>query len=223
MFMVRTMSRWFELFGESQLRHAAVLGHPAAALGRGDRAHRDRGPGARDHVELRLVETQAVGEQHARAHHPDRLEIGGRAVPVPGHRLLAGLGPAVVVQGQAGAMLVRHPLERAQQLGAAGLVGERHGPGPDPTLEPPVPLLDERGGARDRLRGRIARELPRSLLVGHRLAEHHADARVLVRLQAGVGELRAARVEEAHRAVLDQLHETEQGGVILLLLGHGRL
>ncbi len=139
---------------------------------------------------------------------------------VPRDRFLARLGPAVVVQGQTGVLLVHHVLQGLEQARAARLVRERHRPGANPPVESPVPLREERGRPRHRLRRRVARQGPRRGLIGHALAQDHPDTRVLVGLQARVRELGAAGIEEAHRSVPDQLDQAEQRGVVLLVLGH---
>jgi len=112
-----------------KLRHAPKRGGATGAFRGGDRAHRDGGAGARDARDLRLVDAERVGEQHVGAEHAQLFEVLGRtllaAIPV----LPARLWPAAVVQREARAPLVGEALERLQQLGAAGLRRERHGPG----------------------------------------------------------------------------------------------
>ena len=69
----------------------------------------------------------------------------------------------------------------------------------------------------------VARQGERRVAVRHALAEDDADAGVLVGLETRVRKLGAARIHEAHRAVLEELHQAEEGREVLLLLGHRHL
>ncbi len=229
------MSRWFAVVRRvaaerdlhapgQQLGQPPVLADAAPALGGGDRAHRRRCARARHGVHLGVVQAEDVGEHDVASEHADRLEVLGRARTLQAALgLLARLRPAVVVQRQAGAVVVGQALEGAEQVGRAGLEGERHGPRPQPAVQPAVPRLQERRRAADRLLRRVARQRDRRRQVGDAVAEDRADAGVLVGLQAGVRELGAAGIHEAHGAVLQQLDESEQRAGVLLLLGHGQL
>ena len=121
---------------------AAVTGHIATAV-----------PRARDAVDLALVETEAVGQQHVRPDHADRLEIGGRAVAVARHRR-----PGAPSARCCGGGSVRTRCSSATRLSACSSsalqVSSENGMAQarDPPVEPAVPLLDERRGARDGLR-----------------------------------------------------------------------
>ena len=203
-----------------QLRHAAVLGHAAAALGRGDGAHDHGGARAGQALDLGVVDAEAVREDDVRPDHPERFEVFRRSPAMAGGVFLSRLGPAAVVERQGRAALVGHALQRLHELGAARLGRERHGPRPHAPAQAPVPFLDEGRRPRDRLLGGEARQLEGGVLIGDALPQDHADAGVLVGLQTHVGEFRAAGIHEAHRAVLQQLDEAEQGRVVLLFLGH---
>ena len=133
------------------------------------------------------------------------------------------LGPAIVVKGQRRPPLVDHLLQLAQQLRRTGLRRKRHRPRREPAIEPAIPLVDERGGAADRVAGGVLGEIPGRLDIGHALPHDDADAGVLVGLQARVRELRAAGIDEAHRPALEQLDDAEQRRVIFLFLRHRRL
>src|SRR6266542_2718562 len=79
-----------------------------------------------------------------------------------------------------------------------------------------VVFPDERLCPGKRLLGRVARQVPWESPVGHALAQDDSHAAVLVSLQARVRELGAARIDEAHRPVLEQLYDRRQGGVVLV-------
>src|SRR5207302_10620785 len=114
--------------------------------------------------------------------------------------VLARLRPAAVVEREAGTPLVDDALEALQQLRAAGLRRERHGPGAEPSLQAPVPPVDAGGAARDRPGRRVAWQRDRRLAIRHRLAHDDAHARILVGLQTRVGKLGRARLEPADGA-----------------------
>ena len=232
--MVRTMSRWFELLGESepsatrtpsleQLGHPTLGGDSLRPLGGGDRAHRHRGAGPREALDLGVVEAQHVGQEHVGAEHPVRFEILGGTQPVPREGLPPRVGAASVVEREPGPVLVRQALEPAQEVGAAGLRRERHRPRSHSPVEAAVPLPDEGRRAGERLVGAVPGQRERGLPVRHALAEDHADARVLVRLEARVGELGAPGIDEANGAALEELDQAEQRRVVLLLLRHRHL
>ena len=141
---------------------------------------------------------------HVRSEQPDATRDIASDWPRPAAGSpLRALAPAVVVQRERGPVLVGQPLEPAQQIGAARLGGERHRPRAHPPVQPAVPLLDERGGAVHRLGGRssAAAGTARRGRCTHSPIITRMPASV-VGLQARVGELGAARVHEAHRAVL---------------------
>src|SRR5207244_11359234 len=100
--------------------------------------------------------------------------------------------------------------------GPARLRRERHGPRPDPAVEPSLPLAEERRRAVDGVARGVAGQGERSLLIRHALADDRADAGVVVGLQTRVRELRAAGIDEADRAALQELHEPQQGRGVLL-------
>ena len=122
MFMVRTMSRWFELFGESHPRAtftpaasssgmrpfsgtpraplAAVTGHIATVA-----------PVRAMHAISASSTPERVGQADVRAEHADRLQVLGGRPAVARLGVGAGLRPAAVVQGEARPVLVDHALE----------------------------------------------------------------------------------------------------------------
>ena len=214
--------RDLDALGE-KLRHAPVLGDAAAALRGGDRAHRDLRARARQALDLGVVHAERVRQHHVRPEHAERLEVFGRESCRDALDSFARLGPASVVEGQHRFVLVRHGLGRAQEVRAARLRRERHGPRLDPAVESPLPLAEERGGALDRLVRGVAGQVKRRVLVGDALAHDHANPGVVVGLQARVRELRAAGIDEADRPALQELHDPQQGGVVLLFLGHRHL
>ena len=175
-----------------------MLGHAAAALRRGHRTHCDLRARARQALDLGVVHAERVREHHVRPEHADRLEVFGRGLTVARLIVLARLRPAAVVKRQKRVVLVGHALDRAQQIGAARLRRERHGPRPDPAVEPSLPLAEERGRAVDGVARGVAGQGERSLLIRHAL-------------------------DEADRAALQELHEPQQGRGVLLLFGHRHL
>jgi hypothetical protein len=83
--------------------------------------------------------------------------------------VFARLGPASVVEGEIRVVLVRDGLGRAQEVRAARLRRERHGPRLDAAVESPLPLAEERGGSLDRIVRGVAGQGKRRVLVGDAL------------------------------------------------------
>ena len=236
MFIARTMSRWFELFGESQpsatlTPRASSSGirpcspTPRRALGRGDRAHR--------HRRCRCAPCSPSRRRRCRARGPARRSV--RARPIPSEvfasawaRACSG-SPLRALAPLLWCSVSDVPVSSASRLSPRsssalhvsaenGIAHARRRP-----FSRPCHFLMNARRPIDRLGGGVARQRERRVAVAHAVAHQHADAGVLVGLQAGVGKLGAARVHEAHRAVLQQLHDAEQRGGVLLLLRHRHL
>src|SRR5262249_56098649 len=109
------------------------------------------------------------------AQHAEGLEVCGGRLAVPGLIVLARLRPAAVMEREERLVLVGDALDPAQEIGAARLRRERHGPGPDAAVEPSLPLAEERRRLLDAFTRGVAGQRERRLLVRHALADDHAN------------------------------------------------
>ena len=155
-----------------------------------------------------------MGEQQAGAEHADLGEV------LRGEAAIGARAAADVVERHHRAAVVGDALRGDQELVAAELGGEGHGPRADVAVEGAVEAVDRVLDAADGLGGVIDREVDGVVAVGDVLAGDDADAGLVVGVEAGVDVLGGAGVDDVGGAALEQLDGGEERRLALLLGGH---
>ncbi len=209
--------------GVQHLGQQPRLGHAGAALDRRRGNHHRPGPRAGQHLHLAFVQTKHVRQGHVAAQNAQLLQVLGRPQARFSEAGIHVILAVVVVQREAGAVLVGQAFALGKQLIGAEIGCEGHGPGPDPAVQLPVEVSDGCFHGVDRVGGGGNRQIHRVGPVGHMGAHDDSAAGLPVGIQAPPEVLGAAGVHEGGGAVLQQLGDGQQAGVVLLILGHDRL